>query len=212
MKKALFVTFEGVDGAGKSTQAQMLLKKIKECGVSVVLTREPGGTRLAEKIRNLLLYDEEIKFSSVTEVLLYAASRAQHVAEVIQPALARGEVVICERFTDSTLAYQGFASGNDLDKVATGGLVPDLTFLLDLGPVEGWARVQERNNNGKHDRIEAKGSSFQEKVRQGYLEIAANNQERVSIINCYGLGEKEIHHKIWRVFLEKFSFLREANQ
>ncbi|HHW11688.1 MAG TPA: dTMP kinase, partial [Firmicutes bacterium] len=176
MKQGIFVTFEGIDGSGKSTQAQMLAARLTAEGVPTVITREPGGTVLAEKIRELLLFPEE-DLAPETEVLLYAAARAQHVRQVIRPGLARGAVVICERFTDSTLAYQGFASENDpelirkLNTFATGGLVPDLTFLLDITPEQGWSRVQERSKNNGTDRIEAKGLAFQEKVRQGYLRL-----------------------------------------
>ncbi len=208
MEKGLFITFEGIDGTGKSTQACLLAEKLKEHDFSVILTREPGGTPLAEKIRALLLYEKEINFAPITEVMLYAAARAQHVAEVIKPALQRGEIVICERFSDSTLAYQGYATGIDhkliqkADSIATGGLVPDLTFLLDLDTTEGWSRVRKRNS-GDQDRMEAKGFSFLEKVRNGYLEIASKEQSRVKIINCFGKKAIEIHKLLWEIVSEK---------
>lgn len=210
MERGLFITFEGIDGTGKSTQACLLAEKLKKHGFSVVLTREPGGTPLAEKIRALLLYEKEINLAPVTEVMLYAAARAQHVAEVIWPALHRGEIVICERFSDSTLAYQGYATGIDrnliqkADSIATGGLVPDLTFLLDLETTEGWARVRERNN-GKQDRMEAKGSSFLEKVRNGYLAIAAQEENRVKNINCSGKKVSEVQQIIWEILLKRIN-------
>lgn len=215
MKKALFITFEGVDGAGKSTQAQMLGEKLQLSKVPVVLTREPGGTQLAEKIRTLLLNEEGVNFSTVTEILLCAASRAQHVTEVIRPALKDQAVVICERFTDSTLAYQGYAGGNDpemirrIDQFATGGLVPDLTFLLDLTPRAGWARIKKRIAQGQQDRIEARGFSFQAKVREGYLQIAAGATERIQVINCNGLGTNEVHRLIWEIFCQRRHVLLE---
>jgi dTMP kinase len=213
MEKALFITFEGVDGTGKSTQARLLKERLMQADVPVVLTREPGGTRLAEKIRSLLLKEEGLNFSTVTEILLYAAARAQHVEEVIRPALASEKVVICERFTDSTLAYQGYASGNDpeqirqIDQFASGGLVPDLTFLLDLTPQTGWARIQERMAQGQQDRIEARGSAFQAKVRAGYLRLAAAEPERIHVINCDSLGIDAVHGLIWKIFYNRYHSL-----
>ncbi len=210
MEQGIFITFEGVDGAGKSTQAHLLATRLQAEGVPTCLTREPGGTVLAEKIRHLLLYTGEVKLAPATEVLLYAASRAQHVNEVIRPALARGEVVICERYIDSSLAYQGFASGNNVKLIrqvntfATGGLMPALTFLLDLEIIEGWRRVQERSEMMSADRIEAKGFSFQEKVRQGYLRLAAREPERIQLLNCSGRTKGELHRWIWELLLDKY--------
>ncbi|NLY91442.1 MAG: dTMP kinase [Firmicutes bacterium] len=210
MEQGIFITFEGVDGAGKSTQAQLLATRLQAEGVLTCLTREPGGTALAERIRHLLLYTGEVKLAPVTEILLYAASRAQHVDEVIRPALARGEVVICERYIDSSLAYQGFASGNNIEMIrqvnayATGGLMPDLTFLLDLETREGWRRVQERGEAARTDRVEAKGFSFQEKVRQGFLRLAAGERERIQLLNCSGRTKDELHQRIWELLLDKF--------
>lgn len=218
MEQGIFITFEGVDGAGKSTHAHLLAARLQAKGVPTCLTREPGGTALAEKIRHLLLYTGEVKLAPATEVLLYAASRAQHVNEVIRPALARGEVVICERFIDSSLAYQGFASGNKVEMVrqvnyyATDGLVPALTFLLDLDTTEGWRRIQERSESVAADRIEAKGLSFQEKVRQGYLQLAASERERIQLLNCSGCTKDELHQRIWTLFLEKFPTVLPRNE
>ncbi|HHT04688.1 MAG TPA: dTMP kinase [Hydrogenispora sp.] len=212
MKQGIFITFEGIDGSGKSTQAQMLAARLTAEGVPTLITREPGGTVLAEKIRDLLLFAEEDP-APETEILLYAAARAQHVGKVIRPALARGAVVICERFTDSTLAYQGFAAGNDpelirqMNTFATGGLVPDLTFLLDLTPDQGWRRVQERSSRIGTDRIEARGLSFQEKVRQGYLRLAAAEAERFCLLTGSDRTKEEVHQQIWVRFLEKFPFI-----
>ncbi len=213
MEKAFFITFEGVDGTGKSTQARLLKERLVQAKIPVVLTREPGGTRLAEKIRSLLLNEEGLNISPVTEILLYAAARAQHVEEVIRPALESQKVVICERFTDSTLAYQGYAGGNDLeqirqiDRFASGGLVPDLTFLLDLTPRTGWARIQERMAQGQQDRIEARGSAFQAKVREGYLRLAAAAPDRICLINSDGLGIDEVHRLIWGTFYGRYHSL-----
>lgn len=209
MEQGLFITFEGIDGSGKSTQAQMLAARLETLGVPTLITREPGGTVLAEKIRALLLFAEE-ELAPGTEVLLYAAARAQHVSTVIRPGLARGAVVICERFTDSSLAYQGFASGNDpelirkINTFATGGLEPDLTFLLDVEPEEGWHRVQERSGGNGTDRIEARGRTFQEKVRQGYLRLAAAEAERFCLIKGSGRTKEELHQQIWERLVDKF--------
>ena len=217
MKQGIFITFEGIDGSGKSTQAQMLAARLTAEGVPALITREPGGTVLAEKIRDLLLFAEE-DLAPETEVLLYAAARAQHVHKVIRPGLARGAVVICERFTDSSLAYQGFASGNDpelilkMNTFATGGLVPNLTFLLDLKPDQGWCRVQERSGSEGTDRIEAKGLIFQEKVRQGYLQLAAAEAGRFCLLNGSDRTKEEIHQQIWTLFLEKFPFIPVGNE
>ena len=210
MEEGIFITFEGVDGAGKSTQARLLAARLQAEGVPVRLTREPGGTPLAEKIRHLLLYAGEVKLAPVTEVLLYAAARAQHVNEVIRPALARGEVVICERYIDSSLVYQGLATGNDPELIrqvnayATGGLMPHLTFLLDLETREGWRRVQERNGAVHTDRVEAKGLCFQERVRQGFLRLAAGERARIQLLDCSGQSKDQLHQRIWDLFIHKF--------
>lgn len=215
-RQGIFITFEGIDGSGKSTQAQLLAARLTAEGVPTLITREPGGTVLAEKIRDLLLFAQE-DLVPETEVLLYAAARAQHVRKVIGPGLARGAVVICERFIDSTLAYQGFASGNDLELIrqintfATGGLVPDLTFLLDLKPEEGWHRVQKRNRSKGTDRIEAKGRAFQEEVRRGYLRLAAAEAERFCLLSSAGQTKEELHQQIWARFLARFPVVPVGN-
>lgn len=205
--RGFFITLEGIDGTGKSTQARLLAAKLQEQGMSTVLTREPGGTPVAEKIREILLTESGEKISPPGEALLYAAARAQHVSVVIRPALAEGKVVICERFTDSTLAYQGYGSGLDLDlirkanAIATEGLVPDLTFLLDIETREGWNRIQRRNN-GKNDRMEAKGVEFLERVRRGYLELAGKAGERFVVLDCNGKNAGEVHEILWRKYID----------
>lgn len=205
--RGFFITLEGIDGTGKSTQARLLAAKLQEQGMSTVLTREPGGTPVAEKIREILLTESGEKISLPGEALLYAAARAQHVSVVIRPALAEGKVVICERFTDSTLAYQGYGSGLDLDlirkanAIATEGLVPDLTFLLDIETREGWNRIQRRNN-GKNDRMEAKGVEFLERVRRGYLELAGKAGERFVVLDCNGKNAGEVHEILWRKYID----------
>lgn len=206
--EGIFITLEGIDGTGKTTQARLLAERLEEEGESALLTREPGGTLIAEKIRELLLTDYGERMSAVTELLLYAAARAQHVSELIRPALRRGEVVICERFSDSTIAYQGYGAGLDpevirkADELATGGLRPDLTFLLDLSAEEGGARIVERNGRAGLDRMEGKGLFFQERVRRGYLKLAEAARERITVIDCAGLTPQEAQKVIWEKYLE----------
>ncbi len=140
MRMGLFITFEGLEGCGKSTQARLLYERLQERGYPVILTREPGGTRIGEMIRRILVDLQHTEMATTTETLLFAAARAQLVSELIRPYLATGGIVLCDRYADSTYAYQGYGLGRDLDelhaiiKVATGGLVPDLTFYLDLSP------------------------------------------------------------------------------
>lgn len=204
--KGIFITFEGVDGTGKSTQARFFLERLQIRGYATVLTREPGGTVVAEKIREVLLTDYGEKVSPRAEALLYAAARAQHISRVIRPALTEGKIVICERFSDSTLAYQGYGSGLDLallraaDGIATDGLKPDLTFLFTLNPEECWARVTKRNVRSGHDRMEAKGQAFQERVYQGYLRLAAAEPARIKQIECSGRSPEEIGEIVWAHF------------
>jgi len=180
----MFITIEGIDGSGKSTQARMLADWLRERGRQVVLTREPGGTPLGEKLRSLVL-DGDARVDARTELFLYAADRAQHVAEVIRPALERGHAVVCERYADSTAAYQGYGRGLDLEFVhslnrfATGGLEPDLTLLLDL-PV---ALARERLV-GTPDRLEREAADFHERVAAGYRELSRRNKVRTRVIDA----------------------------
>jgi len=170
-----FITFEGVEGAGKSTRCRELVSGLEQSGISVLHTREPGGPPVSEKIRSLLL-DPELTISPLTELMLYLASRASNVDLVIRPALESGINVICERYSDATFAYQIGGRGlpekpvKDADNLATGGLVPDLTILLDLDPEEGFARL--RRQGREKDRIELEKISFHRRVRQIYLELA----------------------------------------
>ncbi len=189
-----FITFEGPEGGGKSTQARELAERLRAAGKTVLVTREPGGTPLAEKIRGLVR--EELEDPPVThsEVLLFLASRAQVVANVIKPALARGEWVICDRFADSTFAYQGYGRGIDvgllrqLNDFATEGLVPDLTILLDVPPEVSRARLAARQaaTATTADRIELAGAEFHRRLRAGFLEIAHAEPGRFSIIDASG--------------------------
>ena len=186
--RGLFITFEGTDGAGKTTQIERLTADLRETGYDVCLTREPGGTPISEQIRDMLLNPEHNEMAATTELLLYAASRAQHVSEVIKPALAAGKVVISSRFADATVVYQGYGRGLDLDRIhhlnriATDGVTPDVTFVLDL-PVEiGLQRVQ--NSRGGLDRLEREKIEFHRRLREGYQIIAKQEPERLKIIDA----------------------------
>ena len=187
--KGFFISFEGIEGTGKSTQASVLADYLQQHGRTVVRTREPGGTAISLKIRELLLSLDSREMDPVTELLLYNAARVQHIREVIDPALARGEIVICDRFSDSTLAYQGYGRGIDrtmihaLDALATKGMRPDLTLLLDIDVETGLKRNREIS---KRDRLELEDVAFHEKVRAGFLEMAEGEPDRIRIIDCSG--------------------------
>jgi len=183
----LFITLEGPEGAGKSTNRDYLAARLREQGLDVVLTREPGGTPLAEKVRELLLAPSDEVMAADTELLLVFAARAQHLAQVIRPALARGAVVLCDRFTDATYAYQGGGRGLSVERIAAleqfvqGELRPDLTLVFDL-PVEvGLARAAAR---GRLDRFEQEGQAFFEAVRQAYLQRARREPQRYDLLDA----------------------------
>ena len=181
----LFITFEGGEGSGKSYQSKALYRALKKTGVPVVLTHEPGGTALGEKLARLLKFGHGIGMSPLTELFMFNASRAQLVDEVIRPVLKSGNIVICDRYTDSTLAYQHFGRGLDLNQVnvanefATGGLKPSLTFLLDVPAEVGLAR----KSGNKADRFEKEKIAFHRKVRAGYLKMAAEDPGRWVVID-----------------------------
>lgn len=187
-----FVTFEGCEGCGKSTQLRLLAARLLEASVPVLVTREPGGTAIGERIRELLLDPEHDAMAASCELLLYEASRAQLVAEVIEPALARGEVVLCDRFSDSTTAYQGFGRGLPLDQIAalnlaaTAGVQPDRTILLDLDAALG---VQRATAQSGADRLEAEDFAFHERVREGFLSIARDEPGRIRVVDANGTPE-----------------------
>lgn len=185
--KGLFITFEGIDGAGKSTQLHLAAQALRAQGYEVVETREPGGTVLAEKVRELVL-DATLPMTAETQTLLYLAARSEHVDKLIRPALEAGKIVLCDRFSDSTLVYQGLAQGQTLAEVdklrklnsfACHGLAPDLTLLFDGRPQ---ALLQRRQARGVSDRYELQGLDFQEQLREGFLTIAKAEPQRVCVI------------------------------
>jgi dTMP kinase len=195
--KGLFITFEGIDFCGKTTQARKLGSYLKRKGYDVLLIREPGGDRISEKIRKILLSAENTGMSELTELFLYEASRAQLTFKVILPALRRNKVVVCDRYHDSTLAYQGYGRGLDkktityLNHVATIGLTPDLTILIDV-PIEV-SLQRKRKEKRKEDRLEKEKIEFHKKIREGYLKIARQNKTRIKVID--GTGDV---YKTWQ--------------
>ena len=200
---AFFITIEGIEGCGKTTQATLLADWLKSLGNQVLSTREPGGCPIADRIRSILLDPSHTAMVSDAELLLYAAARAQHVAEIIRPALAAGVTVICDRFTDATLAYQGYGRGLDRSKIgqlnefASGALVPDLTLLVDYPAEEGLARARQRNlsqDNAAEGRFEDETLAFHQRVRDGYLAIAQVNSRMVVLD---GRGEiMAVHQRV----------------
>ncbi|RMG96903.1 MAG: dTMP kinase [Chloroflexi bacterium] len=184
----MFITFEGPEGSGKSSQIALLSAWLQQQGFAVVQTREPGGTPIGDQIRACLHDVDNVEMTAVTEVLLYSASRAQLVEQVIRPALAAGKVVLCDRFADSTLAYQGYGRGLNLDdlqaltRIATGGLVPDLTILLDIDVARGLER--RRVGGQEMNRLDLEALAFHERVRAGYHALAAAEPERWVVVNA----------------------------
>ena len=193
----LFISFEGIDGSGKSTQAQRITEAVRSAGREVTFVREPGSTLLAERVRAILLDADLREMNSRAELLLYVACRAQLVEETIRPALRTGGVVVSDRFSDSTVAYQGYGRGLGPElawqaiNVATGGLLPDITFLIDV-PVDVAASRRDARAN---DRLEAEERAFHERVRSGFLEIAARAPERVIIVD----GTAHVDRVTWEV-------------
>ncbi len=195
-----FITFEGIDGCGKSTQVQMLVDKIKQLKMEIITVREPGGTRISESIRDILLYRDTHELGERTEALLMTASRAQLTKEIILPALENGTWVIADRYADSTIAYQGGGREVSLDSLeklnqfATYNTIPDLTIFIDIAPEEGVKRQKT-----KLDRIEQAGIDFQNRTREIYLQLAEKYPDRIVIIN----GQQDIntiHNEIWKIF------------
>jgi dTMP kinase len=207
MSKGVFITLEGPDGCGKSTQSRMLCDALAAAGYDVVGTFEPGGTAIGRRIREIILDTKSGGMCGITEFLLYAADRAQDVHEVIMPALAAGRIVVGDRFFDSSIAYQGYGLGMDVEAVravnaiATRGLIPDLTVLLDIDPATGVARA---TGNRDADRIERRRLEFHAAVRNAYLQMAAGEPNRFRVIGVGNRSIQQVHAAICR---EVFEFL-----
>ena len=201
----MFITFEGGEGNGKSTQSRILYKRLQEAGIRCILTHEPGGTEVGELICRILKDEHEEKISAETELLLFNASRSQLIEQVIEPAIKDGTVVICDRYTDSTLAYQGYGRGLDIETVKKANLVgshgikPDLTFFFDMDPKASFSRIKS-----KLDRIEKESLSFHEKVREGFKEIVREEPERFVTIDAARPIE-EISEIIWETVRKRLS-------
>ncbi len=187
--KGIFITFEGIDGAGKTTQQRLAAQALRDRGYDVVESREPGGTQLAESVRQLVL-DASLPLTTDTQTLLYLAARSEHVDKLLRPSLAAGKIVICDRFSDSTLVYQGLAQGKSLTELdtmrqlnafATGSLVPDLTLVFDADPEKLLARREQR---GVNDRYEQQGLDFQKRLRAGFLQLAKHEPQRIQLIDA----------------------------
>jgi len=189
VNKGLFITVEGVDGCGKTTQIKLMEKYLREKGINVVLAREPGGTDISEAIRSIILDARNTEMSYITEMLLYASARAQLVAQVIKPALNKGNVVICDRFIDSSYVYQGFGRGIELktieevNRIAMDGIEPDITFFFDLRPE---VALRRRIEASETDRMEKENIEFHNKVYSGYLKLSEMFPERIRVINSEG--------------------------
>jgi len=209
VKQGLFITFEGMDGSGKSTQMRRLAARLRDMGRTVIETVEPGGPPIAMKIRRILLDSANQELSAAAELLLYFASRAQNVDEVIRPALARGEIVISDRFTDSSLVYQGFGRGlgadavRDLERVACRGLKPNVTILVDVDAEASLARARARNEAEPHceTRMDDQSLDFHRAVHRAYHALAEAEPERVKVVNGRA-GIDELEREIWTIVSE----------
>jgi len=212
-KNGVFITFEGIEGCGKTTAIKYVAQYLKKMGHDVILTREPGGTKIGDRIRKILLSQKSSAMTPKAELMLYCASRAQHVEEIIFPAVHKGKIVLCDRFSDATLAYQGYARGlgvkevKSLNKIACRGLEPDLTILLDVDVRTGLRRAMRRNdeNNGWDEgRFERESEEFHNRVREGYLKLAQKEKKRIKIIDST-VGEKEM---VYNAVKEVEKFIR----
>jgi dTMP kinase len=206
MKRGLFITLEGIDGTGKSTQLRLLAQHLKERGLAVRVTREPGGTKVGERIRKILLASTTTRLAPLAELALMYAARAQHLQEVIRPALAKGEIVVSDRYNDASLAYQGY--GRELgvdtvrafDRIVCARTQPDLTIVLDLAPRLSLERTQARRSGrrSKQERFELQGMNFHQRVRDGYLAIARQQPRRVKVVQA-DKEVGEVHAEIRRL-------------
>lgn len=196
----LFITFEGGEGAGKSTLIENLYQALLEKGYDVLKSREPGGTPLGEQVRELLLHQDKIPLSAMSELLLFLTSRAQHIEDVLKPHVQKGGIVLCDRFNDSTIAYQGEARGIGLEEtkqlceLACQGFLPHITFILDLDPSKGMKRISKMNK--EWDRLEEQKLSFHQKVYEGYHKLAKLDADRIQLIDA-SLSKEEVFQSAW---------------
>ena len=206
MKSNLFITFEGPEGAGKTTILTKIAERLHERNIDVLATREPGGIEIAEKIREVILNPANTAMDERTEALLYAAARSQHFFEKVEPAMKQGKLVLCDRFIDSSLAYQGYARGIGMDEVlsinefAIGKRMPDLTILFDLNPAVGLARIHAHNER-ELNRLDVESLSFHEKVREGYHEVVKRYPNRIKVVNADQSVENVVE-EVWRLICE----------
>ncbi|MDD1505714.1 MULTISPECIES: dTMP kinase [unclassified Lysinibacillus] len=202
----LFITFEGPEGAGKTTVIQKIAERLAEENIDVLATREPGGIEIAEKIRSIILNPEHTAMDERTEALLYAAARSQHFFEKVRPALEASKTVICDRFIDSSLAYQGYARGIGVDEVlsinefAIGKMLPDLTILFDLAPEVGLARIHAHGER-EVNRLDVESLAFHKKVREGYLQLVERYPERIRVVNADQSIERVVED-VWSLIYE----------
>lgn len=211
MQPGMFITFEGSEGSGKTSQIPPLAESLRQQGYAVVTTREPGGTPIVEQIRSVILDLKNTEMHPRTEILLFQAARAQHVEQVIRPHLQRGGIVLCDRYADSTLAYQGYGRQTDLVELrkiidyATGGLVPDLTLLFDMDVVEG---LRRRSKVGDVNRLDSLDLAFYERVRQGYLTLAAAEPRRWAIIDA-SQSIPDVQRQVWQAISARLAAQQE---
>ncbi|MCO7176908.1 dTMP kinase [Sporolactobacillus kofuensis] len=210
--KGLFITFEGPDGSGKTTQIHRLANELSQRNLPYLLTREPGGTKISDTIRAIILNPEHAELTDETEILLYAASRSQHVSEKILPAIKEGKIVLCDRFVDASIAYQGYGLGQPIETIkqinrfATGGLTPDRTYMIDVSPETGRSRMKSRTGNPEQgvthsatdlDRIEMRALAYHQQVREGFYAIYEENKSRICMID----GEQD-HEQVFSDILK----------
>jgi dTMP kinase len=216
--KGFFITFEGPDGSGKTTQIHRLAEELEHRHLPYLLTREPGGTKIGDKIRTIILNPDHSELADKTEILLYAASRSQHVTEKIVPAVEEGKIVLCDRFVDASIAYQGYGLGESIDTVkqindfATNGLIPDRTYLIDVSPETGRSRMKHRSGEPEEgvtraaddlDRIEMRALAYHQRVREGFHAIYAEHKSRICLID----GEQDHEHVFHDIIDDFFRLL-----
>lgn len=218
---SIFITLEGIEGTGKSTQAARLAKRLRGEGFDCVLTREPGATAIGRQIRQIVLTPKNQRLCAESELGLYFSDRAQHLREVVWPALEAGRIVVCDRFTDSTLAYQGYGRGlslrliRSLDRIMTGGFRPHVTLLLDFPAEEGLRRARRRNkesvSHSREGRFEEEELAFHNRVRKGYVEMARREPERYVTLSALGTSA-EVHEALWTALKKTKKLLRKKRR